>query len=161
MLVIRRAVRRVGGAVSRRSRRRTRRGPLVALPLALVLFLALGNAASAQPLLDIDTADAETLAAALPGIGPVKARRIVAHRERHGPFGSVDALGAVKGIGPVTLERIRAHLAAAAPDASPVPSATGATGATARSSTELERAAREAVRAVVDAARRDALPYRQ
>jgi len=46
----------------------------------------------------------------LPGIGPVLARRIVAHRERHGPFHSPDELLAVPGIGPRLLERIRPHV---------------------------------------------------
>lgn len=43
----------------------------------------------------------------LPGIGPVLARRIVAHRTRAGRFVEVDELLDVPGIGPVTLERIR------------------------------------------------------
>ena len=46
----------------------------------------------------------------LPGIGPVLARRIVVHRERHGPFHSPDELLAVPGIGPRLLERIRPHV---------------------------------------------------
>ena len=157
MSVIRR-VRRLASAVASRGRRRAPRASLVALLLALGTV----DPSLAQPRVDIDTADAATLAAALPGIGPVKARRIVEHRERHGPFGGVEALGAVKGIGPVTLARIRAHLAGATPaGASTASGAVGATDDGARSSTELERAAREAVRAVVDAARRDALPYRR
>lgn len=46
----------------------------------------------------------------LPGIGPVLARRIVARRERDGPFRRPSDLLAVSGIGPRTLERIRPHL---------------------------------------------------
>lgn len=37
---------------------------------------------------------------ALPGIGPVTAQKIVAFREQHGPFTSVDGLDAIPGIGP-------------------------------------------------------------
>lgn len=37
---------------------------------------------------------------ALPGLGPVLAQRIVEHRERHGPFRSVEELDDVPGIGP-------------------------------------------------------------
>jgi competence protein ComEA len=39
----------------------------------------------------------------LPGVGPVLASRIVAYREHHGQFASVDALEAVTGVGPAIL----------------------------------------------------------
>ncbi|MCC6145739.1 MAG: helix-hairpin-helix domain-containing protein [Candidatus Hydrogenedentes bacterium] len=42
----------------------------------------------------------------LPGIGPVTARKIIAHREAH-PFTSVESLTDVSGIGPKTLEAVR------------------------------------------------------
>lgn len=38
----------------------------------------------------------------LPGIGPVLAQRIVAHREEHGPFRAVEELDEIEGIGPAT-----------------------------------------------------------
>ena len=44
---------------------------------------------------------------ALPGIGPVLARRIVEYRRQHGPFRSVEELRAVRGLGPRLLERLR------------------------------------------------------
>lgn len=44
---------------------------------------------------------------ALPGIGPALAGRILAFRERNGPFSGPDDLIKVKGIGPAKLERIR------------------------------------------------------
>jgi len=47
----------------------------------------------------------------LPGIGPVLAQRIVASREKDGPFRSVDDLRRVRGIGPITVERLRPHIA--------------------------------------------------
>jgi competence protein ComEA len=43
---------------------------------------------------------------ALPGIGPSTARQIVAYRDAHGPFTSVDQLDEVTGIGPATLTRL-------------------------------------------------------
>ena len=55
---------------------------------------------------DLNTADAGQLQS-LPGIGPVLAERIIAHREANGPFASVEDLGDVSGIGPKTLESIR------------------------------------------------------
>jgi ethanolamine utilization protein EutM len=46
---------------------------------------------------DVNAASAEELVV-LPGIGPALARRIVAYREEHGAFASVDQLKEVKGI---------------------------------------------------------------
>ncbi len=43
----------------------------------------------------------------LPGIGEVLAARIVAYREEHGPFQSLDALKQVSGIGDKLVEKIR------------------------------------------------------
>ena len=56
--------------------------------------------------LDVNAASAAALEA-LPCIGPRTAAAIVAHRDRHGPFASVEALLDVRGIGPVTLAEIR------------------------------------------------------
>ena len=44
----------------------------------------------------------------LPGVGPVMAAAIVAWREAHGRFSSVDQLTHVEGIGPARLEKLRA-----------------------------------------------------
>ena len=44
---------------------------------------------------------------ALPGVGPVTAQKIVDHRTRHGPFGSVDDLDAIPGIGPARIAQLR------------------------------------------------------
>ncbi len=43
----------------------------------------------------------------LPGVGPATAAAIVAHREQHGPFQTIDQLGDVRGIGPAKLEALR------------------------------------------------------
>lgn len=63
------------------------------------------GAAAAGPL-DLNTATAEQLDT-LPGIGPATAAAIVGHRDRTGPFTSVDGLLEVRGIGPAKLEAIR------------------------------------------------------
>ncbi len=54
---------------------------------------------------DVDVASAAELDR-LPGIGPALAGRIVADREAHGPFGSLQALERVKGIGPALAAKI-------------------------------------------------------
>lgn len=56
---------------------------------------------------NINTADAAVLAERLNGIGEKKAQAIVEHREKNGPFKSVDDLKSVSGIGEATLEKNR------------------------------------------------------
>jgi competence protein ComEA len=58
-----------------------------------------GGGAGGGGRVDLNTATAQELDA-LPGIGPVLAQRIVAHRDEQGPFRSVDQLDDVPGIGP-------------------------------------------------------------
>ena len=73
---------------------------------ALLLSLCLlGANAFANEVVNINTADAATLSRALNGIGPAKAEAIIAHREQHGPFKSVEELANVRGIGLATVER--------------------------------------------------------
>ena len=59
--------------------------------------------------IDVNTADEYELQR-LPGIGEKRARDIVAYREEHGPFGSVDELDEVSGIGPGILEGLRDYV---------------------------------------------------
>ena len=56
---------------------------------------------------DINTADAATLAANLKGVGPRSAAAIVAYRKEHGPFTHINELTKVKGIGPKTVAKNR------------------------------------------------------
>jgi competence protein ComEA len=71
--------------------------------------LALSTLVFAADAVDINTADVQTLAA-LHGIGAAKAEAIIAYRQQHGPFASVDQLVEVKGIGDKTVERNRDRL---------------------------------------------------
>ncbi|MCE1118351.1 ComEA family DNA-binding protein [Pseudomonas sp. NMI795_08] len=66
---------------------------------------------NAQPmLLNLNTADVDTLQKGLNGIGKAKAEAIVAYREANGAFGTVDELLEIKGIGKALLERNRNKL---------------------------------------------------
>jgi competence protein ComEA len=66
-----------------------------------------GGAGGAEPgPVDLNRADAAALDT-LPGIGPVLAQRIVAFREKNGPFADVESLVDVPGIGPAILDSVR------------------------------------------------------
>jgi competence protein ComEA len=73
-----------------------------------------GRPARARPpavvrIVDVDRAPAAELEA-LPRVGPVLARRIVADRDSLGPFGSLEGLRRVKGIGPAMLRALEGHV---------------------------------------------------
>lgn len=59
---------------------------------------------------DINKADAATIAKELNGIGLSRAQAIVAYREKNGNFKSIEDLRKVKGIGAKTLERNRTNI---------------------------------------------------
>jgi len=91
------------------------------LPLFASLSFSISAAPAAQPstpsavvqtavTVDVNKADVATLQSELTGIGKSKAEAIVAYREAHGPFTSVDELLEVKGIGSALLERNRDKL---------------------------------------------------
>ncbi len=82
--------------------------PLQKTVIACLLALNLG-VANAEPL-DINAADATTIAATISGIGPARAEAIVAFRNENGPFSSVDDLVLVKGIGLATIDKNRDKL---------------------------------------------------
>ena len=86
----------------------------LAIVAVLLAFSPLSLAVEAQPdttqqiqMLDINSADAAAIAAALDGVGLTKAQEIVAYREMFGSFRSVDELADVKGIGAATVEKNR------------------------------------------------------
>jgi competence protein ComEA len=59
---------------------------------------------------NINKADAVSIASALKGVGNARAQEIVRYREAYGPFSSVDELADVKGIGKSTLDDNRARI---------------------------------------------------
>lgn len=81
------------------------------IPLLSVLLLCFSLAspgfAAEQALVNINTADAETLVQVLKGVGPSKARAIVEYRETYGQFEAIEELQAVKGIGPSIVDKNR------------------------------------------------------
>lgn len=73
--------------------------------LISVLFAFAGLAAAATPV-NLNSASVEQLVE-LNGIGPAKAQAIIAYRQEHGPFKSVEQLANVKGIGLKLVEKNR------------------------------------------------------
>lgn len=81
------------------------------------------TASAASPIVNLNSADATTLARDLVGIGPAKAKAIVDYRTKNGPFRSIDDLALVKGIGQRTIElnRARLRIGGAVPPGPPSP----------------------------------------
>lgn len=71
---------------------------LIAMFAAFLPMLALAGP------VNVNTADAATIAAELKGVGLSKAKAIVEYRKKHGPFRSAEDLTLVKGIGERTLD---------------------------------------------------------
>jgi competence protein ComEA len=88
---------------------------LASLLFAPLLVNAAGGTATTKPpqtrlvgVVNVNTATPAQLEL-LPGIGPARARSIVEHRTKSGPFKRVEDLGEVSGIGEHALGRIRPH----------------------------------------------------
>jgi len=77
--------------------------------LFVTVCISFGGIAYAAPV-DINQADAQTLADNLNGIGLAKAQAIIEYREANGAFASIDDLDKVKGIGSKTIESNRENL---------------------------------------------------
>ena len=97
---------------------------LTAIPLVIVLACAFtapsaaappaapkAEAAEARPI-DLNTADSAALES-VPGIGKSLSQRIVAFREKNGPFQSVDDLLKVQGVGEKSIQKLRPYLTVA------------------------------------------------
>ena len=66
-------------------------------------------AAEGEQSVNINTADAETLQT-LSGIGATRAADIIAYRNEHGPFRSIEEITNVSGIGSALFEKIKDHI---------------------------------------------------
>ena len=77
--------------------------------IAVVFLTAFSVAAWAIPV-NINKADAQTIANSLKNVGLVKAQAVVEYREQNGNFASADDLAKVKGIGMKTVELNRADI---------------------------------------------------
>ncbi len=68
-----------------------------------------GTGAAADQPVNINTADAEVLQT-LRGIGAARAADIIAYRNEHGPFRSIEEITNVSGIGSTLFEKIKDHI---------------------------------------------------
>jgi competence protein ComEA len=84
-------------------------------------------AAALAGAVNVNTADVNTIAKELDGIGPAKAQAIVEYRQKNGPFRTPEDLLKVQGIGQRVLDmnrgNIRLDKAAAPAGAAPKPAA--------------------------------------
>lgn len=83
--------------------------------LALALLLSVGGVAAAndmapEPTVNINQADAQTLAQVLHGVGLARAEAIVRYRESNGGFMTAEELANVTGIGLATVDRNQARI---------------------------------------------------
>ncbi len=79
--------------------------PRIGEAVPVVPAIVGGTEPPAGPI-NINSATADQLDA-LPGVGPATAAAIVAYREQHGPFSSVESLADVRGIGPAKIEALQ------------------------------------------------------
>jgi len=82
--------------------------PLPALSFALSSLFTVSQAHANA--VNINTADAATIASELKGIGLKRAQAIVEYRTKHGPFRSADELSQIKGVGAKVIQKNRADI---------------------------------------------------
>ena len=76
---------------------------------AFIVALSLSSICFAQSV-NINEADAKTIATNVNGIGMNRAKAIVAYRDKFGPFDSVNDLVKVKGVGKKTVQKNKDRL---------------------------------------------------
>lgn len=88
---------------------------LLAIAVASAVMAQDDPASGGPPMqVNINTADAETIASVLSGVGLKKAQAIVEHREHHGRFDAATDLTKVKGIGEATVAKNAAKIVVSA-----------------------------------------------
>ncbi len=93
----------------------------ILLFLLSMMVLPITHAADLQKV-DINTANAQTLARVLNGIGPKKAAAIVDYRKKNGPFKAISDLDKVYGIGKKTIAKNKGKIIVSTPKVSTQPS---------------------------------------
>ncbi len=78
--------------------------------LFFVLLLSISTSVFAAKV-NINTANADSIAAGISGIGKSRAKAIVDYRKINGKFRSIDDLAKIKGIGVKTIEKNRSNIA--------------------------------------------------
>lgn len=81
--------------------------------LVATLFLSLLMALPAFAAVDLNTASQAELEA-VKGIGPAKAKAILAYREKNGGFKSVEELAKVKGFGVASMKKMQGQFSVGA-----------------------------------------------
>ena len=84
------------------------KAPVKHFMLASLLAMASGVAFAGT--VNINVADAKTLAKELKGVGAAKAEAIVKYRTEKGPFKAIEELKKVEGVGEATFETNKANL---------------------------------------------------
>ena len=97
------------------------------LAILAIAWTGLAAAAEASDRVNVNTADAQTIASVLSGVGLKKAQAIVRYRETHGRFDAPEDLAKVKGIGPAIVRKNadRIVLSEAEEGAQPAPPPSG------------------------------------
>ena len=108
-MALERQIAAVDDARSARTRRATRPGTARDTANAISSTLPSSHDVRPSPILDLDTATAESLER-LPRIGPSLAKRIVADRDSLGPFGSLEGFQRVKGVGPAMVRALAPYV---------------------------------------------------
>jgi len=78
---------------------------IVALAVGIMVCL-INSAWAADIMININTASIKELTQ-LPGVGKVTANRIVAYRDKNGPFKQIEDIQKIKGIGSKTFVKIK------------------------------------------------------